>query len=696
MSDSRVHYRIHPAIGFPRVGNSPDAYYLEPTAVGGLPTELHGNDERPVTQFKQDGQIKRQAARFRVYRHEEGKAPVEVGPGNGLTSVEWTVHIANKKAAWYSFQELQGDVMLGLDNTYEKQGVPLNNPAVVKEDARQKLIIDPGPRTLTAPCDWVELNAATAGDYPHVSFPPADLQPYGVTTLGRVRMTELGELLVLGGYGNAGGPGNISGFGGANGWFDDVGDGPVLARITTDDGKTHVLNAWVVSGAPKLAPELVNVTSLADTFIDVGVRQMGLCPALYRRPAVYRRNDQDPEPHHNHDSFEGYQRDYVACLERDILPIFRAMKEYRWVANVDAMVSVATPPFDLADLSDENRENRRAVFRTFRRSEKGRQGNQQPEEARQHQQLFGENGFPLMPLNSGDNSISNIRIEKFMALTPTQYWLLHQWAEGKCVSRRDDPDAGTDWLSWASPLDIATAGNAVGEPMAPGIEVTWTMRNPDVLTPGDPFRIKLQDEVHTRKGLSPSRDETLARDGCQPGDLTKRMAIPWQADFFDCSVQDVNFTTPLTNKTISNVTKIPLAPTFFSYWWPPQSPYNVYSGAHTAAEQLLDANAYLGNSNVGQVLGQNVLYHRGLNSFYDSVVGWKYLGFILNMTTGPLRDTFPFFVERERNYEAFASGYQGLASDGHLYTTQPTTVESALKVNSDSGNVFPLQWLIGN
>jgi L-lysine 6-oxidase len=519
--------------------------------------------------------------------------------------------------------------------------------------------------------------------------------PYPVTTLGAVRMTERGELLVLGGLGNAGGPGNISGFGGADGWFDDVGDGPVLAEITTDDGETHVLHAWVVTGAPKLAPELVNVTSLADTFIDVGVRQMGLCPALYRRPDHEHHDGHDHR--HNHDNHEGYQRDYVACLERDILPIFRAMKEYRWVANVDAMVSVATPPFDLSDLSDENRENRRAIFRTFRRPEKGHRGIQQPELSRQHQQLFGENGFPLMPLNSGDNSISNTLIEKFMAITPTQYWLLHQWAEGKCVSRRDHPDAGRDWLWWASPLDIATAGNAVGEPMAPGIEVTWTMRNPDVLTPGDPFRIKLQVEDYRRSGLSPSRDETLERDGCQPGDLTKRMAIPWQADFFDCSVQDVNFTTPHTNKTISNATRIPLAPTFYAYWWPPQSPFNVYSGARTAAEQLLDANAYMGNSNLGQVLGQNVLYHRGLNSFLDSVVGWKYLGFILNTTTGPLRDTFPFFVERERSYEAFASGYQGLDSYGNLYTTQPTTVTSAADLNNNrSQNVFPLQWLIGN
>lgn len=676
MSDATVSYRIHPAIGFARVGNSPDAWYLEPPGVGRLPTE-HGpsGEERPVTEFKQAGQVKRQAARFRVYRHEEGRPPVEVSPGEGLQSVRWTVHVANKKAAWYNFQELQGDVMLGADNTYEKQGVPLRNAKVKGDDERRKLIIDPGPRTLDAPGGWVQLDAASAPkDYRHVSFPSPDLTPYPVTTLGAVRMTGRGELLVLGGYGNAGGPEGsaITTFAGADGWYDDVGDGPVVAEIETDDGEKLVLDAWVVTGAPKLAPELVNITSLADTFIDVGVRHMGLCPALYR------------DGH--------WQPDYVACLERDILPIFRAMKEYRWVANVDAMVSVATPPFDLSDLSDANRENRRHVFRTFRRPEKG---HQQPEEDRQHQRLFGENGLPLMPLNSGDNSISNILIEKFMAVTPTQYHLLHQWAEGKCVSRRADPGAGEDWW-WASPLDIATAGNAVGEPMAPGIEVTWTMRNPVVLTPGDPFRIKPEAERYARSGLSPSRDETIAGDGCQPGDLTKRMAIPWQADFFDCSEQDVNFTTPHTNKTISNASRIPLAPTFYAYWWPAQSPFNVYSGARTASEQALDGNAFLGNSNLGQVLGQNVLYHRGLNSFMDSVVGWKYLGFILNTTTGPLRETFPFFLERERGFAAFASGYQGLTSDGLLYTTQPTTVTSAAQVNDNSQNVFPLQWLIGN
>lgn len=675
MNDKKYTYRIHPAIGFARVGNAPDSFYLEPTSVGGLPTEYdEAGNETTVTRFKDAGQIRRQAARFRVYRYENGKNPVEVSSGknNGLKSVKWTVHLANKKSAWWNFAELQGDVMLGPNNNYAYQSQYWNGPslrnATVKD--RVTLITDPGPRTLSQPGPWVELDALSApAGYKHVHFPDMTLTPYPVTTLGRVKMTERGELLVLGGHGNTGGPKGVPlvSFAGGDGWFDDVGDGPVTAEIVTDDGRKLTLGAWVVSASPKFAPELVNIATLADTFIDVGVRFMGLCPALYAKGA--------------------FKDDYVASFQRDIKPIFEAMKGYRWVANVDAMVSIASPGFDLADASAARRELRRAVFRMFRDPGAGKQS---PELAPDHQRLFADNGFPMMPMNSGDNSIRNLApIEKFMALTPTQYHLLGQWAEGRFVRDREN-----DWAAWASPLDIATAGNAVGEPMAPGIEVTWTMRNPAILVPGDPFRIKRAPG--TNKALSPDRDETVAGTGCEPGDLTKRMAVPWQADFYDCTVQDVNFTTPRSNKTISNLNMIPLAPTFYAYWWPAQSPFNVYSGAMTAAEQMLDGNALIGNANNGQVLGQNMLYHRGLNSFGDAVVGWKYLGFVLNRTTGPHRDMLQFFVESERSYEAFQSGYYGMNSDGTVLTTQPTTVTSVANVNATSQNVFPLQWLIGN
>ena len=79
--------------------------------------------------------------------------------------------------------------------------------------------------------------------------------------------------------------------------------------------------------------------------------------------------------------------------------------------------------------------------------------------------------------------------------------------------------------------------------MCPGIEVTWSTRNPAIYAA--PYRIKqAHDEAYyAQNGLSTTADECEG-GGCEPGDLTKRMAIPWQADFFQCTAQFINFTDP--------------------------------------------------------------------------------------------------------------------------------------------------------
>src|SRR6185295_18218414 len=96
--------------------------------------------EIPVTHFKEAGQIRRQAARFRVYRYEDGKDPVEVslGPDKGLKSLKWTVHMANKKSAWWNFSELQGDIMVGKDNTYEYQSQYWKGPTLRNANVKDR------------------------------------------------------------------------------------------------------------------------------------------------------------------------------------------------------------------------------------------------------------------------------------------------------------------------------------------------------------------------------------------------------------------------------------------------------------------------------------------------------------------------------------------------------------------------------
>src|SRR5205807_4318406 len=117
--------KIHPAIGVARLGNSPTKFFIGP--------ELPGRQKPPVGGYKDaQGRVKRQAARFRLFGYDgKGKLVGEISAKEA--AITWTVHLANKKAAWKRFD--------GLDKT-----TPLRNASVVD---RASLVIDPGPRSLT-------------------------------------------------------------------------------------------------------------------------------------------------------------------------------------------------------------------------------------------------------------------------------------------------------------------------------------------------------------------------------------------------------------------------------------------------------------------------------------------------------------------------------------------------------------------
>jgi L-lysine 6-oxidase len=620
-----LRYEIHPSIGVARVGNSPESFYLAPETIGGLPIECdnHGTPglvngcPKPVEQFRDaEGCVRRQGARFRLFVYDDSNRSDrgrEVTLGDpGVREIEWTVHLANKKACWYPFRVFVGDVMFPR-NTYKDRHIEPRNPDVKGPEARQELIIDPGPRTVSG------RNQSTAfsrynipHDYPHGSFPERE-PPLPIDSLGEVRTDDHGRLVVLGGYGHASGKSNIIGLIEGVGWYDDISDGQVTCKVVLQDQTTVLLNAWVIVGAPKFAPELVNITNLDDIMFDVGVRYQGLVPELY-----------DP-------LLKEWNTGYSANFERDIAPIFERIAGYIWVASVPSMVRFAAPRFDLADPAEKNRPNRENIFRYFRRP--AGPGNQE-------QTLMSENGVPLLPLNSATNSFMNVNIDKFMTLTDTRYFLLSQWACGKFTT-----DAPTAEPAGVNPLDRASVGNCVGDPMGPGIEVTWSTRNPVIYE--RPYRIKprFKEKSHYNEfGLSANEyDETVSGEGCEPGDLTKRMSIPWQADFSWCTVQHVNFVDP---DICVNEQFLPVPPTYLVYWWPPQSPVHVISGAKTLEEQRL----------AGIDAGGQVNFSRGINGYADMIVGWSYLGFILNQNIGPDRDLYPYFVETQRKHDEFIAG----------------------------------------
>lgn len=277
--------------------------------------------------------------------------------------------------------------------------------------------------------------------------------------------------------------------------------------------------------------------------------------------------------------------------------------------------------------------------------------------------LFGADGVPLMPLNSGDNSVTNQLIYKFLTLTPTQDFFLRQWADGKFDNRRVPADLRGD----VTELDRQVIGNLVGGPFSPGIETTWIVRSPQLYRAPFAYLIAHWEgsaaglsAYYSQHGLSLTSDPQNG-DGTEPGDLTKRMAIPWQADFYDCTVQTPNISDPAINQSPAD-DGVEVPPAFYVYWWPPQSPMQVIAGDLDPGNQVLDGYVssqpvqFAGSNGLTLAVqstggfsivaaGQTVNYARGVNSFGQMTAAWADLGFILNVGAKDYR----YFVEKERN-----------------------------------------------
>ena len=629
-------YAIGPSIGIARVGNSPDSFYLAPDRINGLPIECdqHGNSlQKPTTKFKDaHGLVRRQAALFRIFAIEEDQPDREITVNDPeVKSISWTVHLANKKACWYNFSELEGNLLYGPKNSYEERRVERRNEG--HKGSRRDLIIDPGPRTLDAPLKRIAFSKNTVPKgYMHASFPEKPTYGKRITTLGEMLTDKDGRLLVLGCFGYSGGDETITDFGGADSWYDDISDCPVYCTIEWKTGKKSTEFAWCIVGSPKFVPEIANVVTLDDTMYDVAVRHFNYAPRIYSKRKFNSR--------------------YIANFETDIRPILERPAPYRWVANVPSMNSLSPPPFNARDNSPATAKVRAAYFKLFRKPS--------PENKIDpaSQTLFSPGSFPLMPLNSGSNSVSNDKnlIDKFLTLTETQYFLLNQWAKGK-FSTADPSPQGT-----VTALSRASLGNCVGGPFCPGIEVTWSTRNQNIYKSAFAIRHRYLNENHYfENGLDPDEDETAKPKGCEPGDLTKRMAIPWQADFFQCSIEFVNFTDPTRNTYDDGDFAIP--PTYYSYWWPPQSPWNVITGDFRPVDQAPEEQALAGTPS-----GLQVLYSRGINTFGQMISSWYYMGFIVNQARGEFAELFPYFTEQERNHKGFVASALAVGDASNVQT----------------------------
>jgi hypothetical protein len=310
-------YRIHPGIGIARLGDSPSEFYISPEKPGALPTACdsqgnpllspNGESELPVEKFKDaEGRIKRAAARFQVWVYDDQSPdgrplslgdPVFGGGNHGtLIDVQWRVYLANKKAVWYEFSQLDGE------HGY-LEGHRLRNADITDEQARQMLIIDPGPHVVNATDLRRAYFSREASEFYSPTFPPP-LQPHSIDTLGEIFTDSKGRLLVLGGHGFSGtfldgfGQPRIDTYANNDGWFDDTSDGPVMARLvmySTEVGAIRYIDveypSWVIAAYPRYGPEILDMVTVEDVVMDTAIRSMAYRTDLFGTSGTF----QDPQ-----------------------------------------------------------------------------------------------------------------------------------------------------------------------------------------------------------------------------------------------------------------------------------------------------------------------------------------------------------------------------------------------------------------
>jgi hypothetical protein len=564
-------YKIHPSIGVARVGDSED-YYVAPEVAGTLPVNPDGRPFAREDFRDAGGRVHRQAARFEVFRYDPSRpddpgTPVRPGQ-DGVERIEWTVRLANKKAAWFQFIVNAGSGGYAPDH-------PLRNADVTDPAERVRLIIDPGPRSLAGPNRAVEFSRTDNPDGYPMTFPPEGLEPAGIDSLGGLRTDAESRLLVLGGFGNSGSdrlPPQIGDYANNDRWWDDTADGPVTARLVLADGTAVPVDrgAWVAVAPPRFAPQLINVVSLYDTMFDAAVRAMGCRPDIYAGGL--------------------WQRSFRPSWELDIEPIIERIRRYAWVAAIPRHAH----DLDLAKLGDPDPafQGLREFYLSLVRPPDGPNFQNSP-----------DNGLPMMPMLCGDNCFQPGPLTStFLTLTQTQYFYLQQWASGRFER------GGGSALEGGAALDRAALDNCVGGAFSPGIEVTWISRDPRIYS--EPLRIRAATDV--RPPLSLGEDFNR---GLEPGDLCKYMAVPWQADFNECSQEQ--------------------AGDRFAYWWPVQRPDYVFVEHDGRLRQV---------PWVGSDRDQNAPDYLEFADDIEMVHHWSQLGFVFNSGS----ERAPRFVEVER------------------------------------------------
>ncbi|MDX1502846.1 MAG: LodA/GoxA family CTQ-dependent oxidase, partial [Thermoanaerobaculia bacterium] len=293
----------------------------------------------------------------------------------------------------------------------------------------------------------------------------------------------------------------------ADGWHDDVADGPVTDRVTIAGREIPCEPAWVLSAPPDYAPNVVGLRTLYDLLYDLFLRAGWM---TFPQRISFR--------HH-------------------VYPILRRLTGLGWVnKGFEVQYGLSGPyPFGdpaflerLASAGAGSAELRRQVFNCFR----------DPEADSPDQLPWGWIYGDAMEVPAGDSPRQNA------AVSPTQYRILKLWAVGRFEEdwhRPYEPPRSIDDVPLAeqpSTLDRAALEYALADAFHPGCEVTWPIRHLTLWRA--PFRLKHRPEGAKEPDYGPRLTPEIALSAFGPlyaqgpGDLTRWMGLPWQADTAFC------------------------------------------------------------------------------------------------------------------------------------------------------------------
>ncbi len=576
---------IYPTLGISRVGNS-DEWFFAPEIPGRradprVPLNTDSTDSH--ASYKDSaGAIKRQAARFRVYGlDDEGKVVAEINSeleAEGVTvNLNWKVHLANRKAAWYEYINPLDLNELSEKNGTKKLALPPRHrnisfggvPYGVAPD-QKKLVID------------ARVKSISGNDQSSAPLDEGQIMGRNVY-LGELKTDDKGRLIVLGGKGKATSlvPNNpIHHFANNEGWYDDTSDGTVRVEVKLEwdiDGVKNVYieeaePAFVAVVPPNYGQGLYGTVTMYDVVQNVYYQDKGLTEL-----------DQPSFKEH-------------------IWPIFQSLTDAQWVSFGSYMLFGEGSPCNFCDpdvfkkislksdkiSSESDKDFKKKLFSWFRNPS---QADFTPTQ---------------IPSNYGDalRDFSEQPNENLW-VTETQYGWLKEWSKDNFIEDMDQlPEQGSPLpgRAEADPLQEgplqegielnqqphaltkAALEECLGGPFRPGIEISWPLRVPQMWKSpqgeASPFRLNIIDKCEkVEDSYGPVLYPDVAMSECGPvhksgpGTLTRWMGVPWQADAASC----------LGGLDDSNYLPLPML-------WSPRAPQEVLS------EQSIETLEYTKNS----------------------------------------------------------------------------------------------------